>query len=190
MAEKSCLLPVAILPPKTEEDVIKPERKIQKGVFAFFFAVYLVSTLLGAALVPGKMELDGISFALSIIGNGASFLCVERCFFAFFLLFAGFTVFRILFSLLFSVGIGIYTGICVRLLLYSMSALSSAALSLIFAFQILFDVFISVVCFYVLPYRNKSPSLKRVSLYVSCFIVYFLVTYSLSLLISLMLKYL
>lgn len=188
MVTENNLLPVPYSRQYSEETEVKLKRKFKKDVFLFFFAVYLVSTLLGAALVPGKLELDGISFSLSITANGASFLCVERCFFALFLIFAGFTPFRFPVSFTFSLFSGTYTGICIRLLLYCGNPLVSAVLAFLFAAQMLSDVFVSVSCFYVLRDNRTKRHIKTASLFVCVCIVYILVTYSLSLLVFLMLK--
>ena len=86
MNTEIALLPVpadTLVTDKTK--TVKIPRKY-KTVFLVFFALYFISTLLGAALVPGRLDIEYASFALSIVGNGASLFCAERCFFALFLI--------------------------------------------------------------------------------------------------------
>ncbi len=188
MDNTNSLLPVPANAQYTEENKFKVKRKMPKGSFVLLFGVYLVSTLLGVALVPGRLELDELSFSMSVAQNGASFLCVERCFFALFLVFFGFTALRIPFSFIFVLFNGVYSGICIRLLLYNGSPFVSFALSLLFSFQLICDVFLSYLPFTPFSSFKHKRKYKNLTIYLSFFIVYFFVTYSLSSLIPLMLK--
>lgn len=185
--DNAILLPVPSDATYAEENKFTPSRKTLKVLFSLFFAVYLVSTLLGAALVPGRLELDGISFSLSIAENGAFFLCAERCFFALFLLIFVFSPFRLPASLNFVLLVGVQSGVCIRLLLYNGNPFLSFLLALLISVQILFDVFLPLVSSSFQSFNFKRRYLRFFAL-VCSFIVYLFVTYLLSLLIYLMLK--
>ncbi len=183
------LLPVPVFSENnTAFENTKKTRKVNTGFFLFVFALYLLSTLLGSALVPGKLKLDSSSFLLSVTVNDATFLCAERCFFALFYLVCGFTFLRYPVSFLFTVFIGTYTGICIRLLVYGSGALSSVITALLLALQIIADVFCAALPLYFVPCDNNKLKLKPTLIYCSCFVAYVILSLLFSFLISLMLK--
>lgn len=189
MNTENRLLPVPVYTKSgTVYENIKKTRKVNASFFMLVFALYLLSTLLGSALVPGKLKLEGSVFLLSVSQNGATFLCAERCFFAFFYLICGFTPLRFPTSLLVSVFSGIYTGICIRLLVYRSGALSSVVISFFLALQLLADVFCASSAFYAYPHKTVKRRFKNYLMYCTCIITYVFISLFLSFLITLMLK--
>ena len=127
-----------------------------KTIFFIFFALYFISTLLGAALVPGRLDIESASFALSINENGASLLCAERCFFALFLFLAGFSFLHYPIPLLFLLCEGVFTGINIKLLMYKFGAFSSFSFAILTSCLILLDVFVFAFCFCYVNDPNRS----------------------------------
>lgn len=150
------LLPVPVntpIPDKPKREKIPKKYKI---IFLVFLAAYFISTLLGAALVPGRLDIESASFVLSITENGASLFCAERCFFALFLFFVGFSFLRYPVSLLFLICEGIITGIIIKLIMYQYSVFSSLVFAFLTSCLILLDIFIISFCFsYVFPQRTR-----------------------------------
>ncbi len=163
---------------------IKTVPKKHRRVFLFFFALYLISTLLGAALVPGRLEIEPESFVLSLTELGAFCICTERCFFALFMFFGCFSFLRFPVSFTFVVYEGIFTGIVIRLILYSRSYLISFAAAFLLACLIVSDVLASTFCA-CFDVRSLRAWL-RVIFSVSFFALYILVSYFLSYIISLL----
>lgn len=158
--------------------------KKHRRVFLFFFALYLISTLLGAALVPGRLEIEPESFVLSFTELGAFCVCTERCFFALFMFFCCFSFLRFPVSFTFAVYEGVFTGIVIRLILYSRSYLVSFAAAFLLTCLIIADVLASTFC---ACFDSRSlRAWRRVILSVSFFALYILVSYFLSYLISLL----
>jgi hypothetical protein len=171
MENNNLQLPVPVALFTKNVGMIKGVRKKYINVFVAFFALYLVSTLLGAALVPGRLELSGEFFARSASAYGAPFLSTERCFFALFLLFASLTVFGFPASACVCLFGGVYTGICCRLLIYKNGALDSVALAILFSVQIILDVALSLSPFVGLSVV-KGFTLKKLFAYISVFVLY------------------
>lgn len=184
MNAENCLLPVPVNNNGTNTETVLNLRKVKRGgkiyLFLLFFAIYLLSTLLGAALVPGRLKLDGTLFLLSVTGNGALFLCAERCFFALFYLILSFTFLRFPAAVSFMCVTGLYMGICIRLIIYTVSPLFSVLVSALFAVQIILDC----LCVFA-PYRIESvfDSERRAKYILTCIfccVFYIVVTYFLS----------
>ncbi len=155
-----------------------------KTVFFVFFVLYFVSTLLGAALVPGRLDIDSVAFMQSISENGVSLFCAERCFFALFLFFSGFSFLRYPVSLLALTCAGVFTGICIKLLMYEYGFFCSLFLATFTACLVLMDIFAFSFCFYyVYPAKKNAHS---IILNVSVYIVYIALSFLFSYLITLL----
>ena len=161
----------------------KNSRKF-KTVFFVFFVLYFVSTLLGAALVPGRLNIESADYRLSVTEYGVSLFCAERCFFALFLFFSGFSFLRFPAPLAASVCRGMYTGISVKLLLYNCGFFSSLAFVFLTACLILLDVFVFSFCFsFIYPSKRNALSIFRNA---STYLTYSLSSLLLSYLITLL----
>ena len=187
MENNNLLLPVPVVFFNKSFGTIKFVRKKYINVFVAFFAVYLVSTLLGAALVPGRLELSGELFARSATAYGALFLATERCFFALFLLFAALTVFGFPASACVCLLGGIYTGICCRLLMYTNGAFASVVLAILISVQIILDVALSLSPFVGLGVV-KDFAFRKLFAYISFFVLYVAFSLAISFFITLVIN--
>ncbi len=185
MDSNSSLLPVPVHShfDASNQRIIKTVPKKQRRVFLFFFALYLFSTLLGAALVPGRMEIEPESFVLSFTEIGASFFCTERCFFALFMFFSCFSFLKYPFSLAFATWEGVFTGIVIRLLMYLRGYIFTIAFALLTVCFIFSDIFISAFCFGYDNHSRKTPLMLIITLVI--FLVYCAFSYLLSYLLFL-----
>lgn len=183
MNTEIALLPVpadTLVTDKTK--TVKIPRKY-KTVFLVFFALYFISTLLGAALVPGRLDIEYASFALSIVGNGASLFCAERCFFALFLYFAGFSFLRYPVPLLFLMSEGVFTGIGIKLLMYKFGVFPSLAFAFLTACLVLLDVSVFSFCF-----SNSASGNGKIIFFgnIAVYLLYFALSLLFSFLITLL----
>ncbi len=156
-------------------------------VFLFLFALYLLSTLLGSAVVSGRLELNSATLALQITSGGA-FLCTERCFLALFSVIIGFTFLKFLFAPCFALICGILTGVCVTVLLYGGSVGVSVLLAAFFSLQIIFDILFYWYIICSNPVKNGKITVRTFSFQFISLFVYSFVTYFLSLVIAFLLK--
>lgn len=189
MHNEKRFLPVSVsVGSDTVYENIKKTRKVKNGWFLLVFALYLLSTLLGAALVPGRLCLSHDIYLFYTTSNSVSILFEERCFFALFYLFCGFTLLKIPCCLLFVVSSGLHIGILARLSIQYQKPFTYALLALLFALTIIIDVFISVVPIYIKPFQVNALQINNTLLYILSFVLYLTVTFFISFLTTVVIK--